>query len=130
MYAMYEPRIYNSLFLIDDTDIIYAKVSPTIKRREGDSIEVIVSSVLTTNHKTIDVRIFVMNDGTDSPIFIDDLKAESIVILTGQDATDEAGVKTAVGDNVYNVTAQVYLNGEKGKGTTGTITKDSDIEIL
>ncbi|MCK5701206.1 MAG: hypothetical protein KAI29_08640, partial [Cyclobacteriaceae bacterium] len=60
----------------------------------------------------------------------DDLKAESIVILTGQNATDVAGVRTAIDTNVYNVRAQVYVNGEKGKGATGTITKDSDIEIL
>jgi hypothetical protein len=114
---------------IDNRGVIYALISPSIKQKQNDTVSVLCTTDLTTTPKIIDLRIFV-DSIEDSPIITVDLPPEREEILPANGADDSDGVKAEVGDKVYNVTAQVYVNGERGDGTTGTITQSSDITIL
>jgi len=129
MHDLYEPKLYCSIFLDDAQDKIYAEVSPTLKRYETDKVKVIPSYDLSTDPKTIDLLIKVTGY-EETPLVTDDLSPQTVKIIDPSVATTVAEVRDEIDTKVYNVTARVYKNGQLAKSGAGTITKNSDIEIL
>jgi len=129
MHDLYEPKLYCSIFLDDAQDKIYAEVSPSLKRYETDRVKIITSYDLGPNPKTIDLLIKVTGY-EETPIITDDLPSQTVKIIDPSVSIDKPGVQADVGNNVYNVSARVYKNGQLAKTGGGTITQNSDIEIL
>ncbi|MEN8224096.1 MAG: hypothetical protein ABFS05_01950 [Bacteroidota bacterium] len=127
MHDLYEPKLYCSIFLDDLQDKIYAEVSPTIKRYDSDKVKIILDYDSTT--KKIDILIKIIGY-EETPIIIDELPSQTVKIIDPSLVVDIPGVKSEIGANVYEVTARVYKNGQPVKTGGGTITQNSDIEIL
>lgn len=126
---LYEPRQYENILLIDSADKVYVEVSLCIKRYSEETLKDYPITDSTNSSGGLDIKIPIAVKGLPEGDMEFEHKSFTYEIMDSN-ATDQAGVKTAIGDKLYNITTTVYQAGNPKKKTTGTITQNSDIEII
>ena len=129
---MYEPRQRLSILYLTAQKKIYAKVSILVTLSSGEYIpNPLPEDIIITDKgelgKDVEIRLRVY--GTVS----ENTKYQELIIpveiLDPRQVLDEQGIRNAIGDQVFNITTRMYKNNTPLKSTTGTISKNSDIEI-
>jgi len=126
---LYEPRQYENILLIDSADKVYVEVSLYIKRYTGETLKDYPITATTNSSGGKDINIPIATKGVSEGEMDFEHKSFTYEIMDSN-ATDEAGVKTDIGTKLYNITTTVYQAGTPKKRVTGTITQNSDIEII
>ncbi len=129
---MYEPRQKLSILYLTVQKKIYAKVSILVTLGSGEYIPYPLAEDIIITDKGVlgkDVEIRLRVYGTES----ESTKYQEFIIpveiLDPGQILDEQGIRNAIGNQVFNITTKVYKNNMPLKSTTGTISKNSDIEI-
>ena len=129
---MYEPRQRLSILYLTTQQKIYAKVSIMVTLSSDEYIpyplpEDIIITDKGESGKDVEIRLRVYGTVSENTKY-QELIIPVEILDPGQDL-DEQGIRNAIGDQIFNITTKVYKNNVPLKSATGTISKDSDIEI-
>jgi len=127
---LYEPSMYAKLLGIKTRSEISIEIKISVELYVGQRI-MILDPIQTGVSPNFNIAVPIAIRGHSAGLQTTTVEDEiTHTIMDSVAAATIQNVITAVDDDVYTIDATTYLGGETNSSNSGTITKNSDIEIL